>query len=89
MPNLHRPTGTGQAKALPEETLPVVCLLTADEDFLGGIEPELAPWYRVRHRNHYGDSALWVREQRAQAVLVDIDTQGEDVYKRQHIDREV
>jgi DNA-binding NtrC family response regulator len=74
MPILHRATG------LAEETLPVVCLLTADEDFLGGIEPELAPWYQVRHRNHYRDAALWVRERRAEAVLVDIDTEGDEAH---------
>src|ERR1700728_82093 len=74
MPNLHRSTGLG------DETLPVVCLITADEDFQGEIEAELAPWYQVRHRNHYGDVAIWVREKRAQVVMVDIDTQGEDAH---------
>jgi DNA-binding NtrC family response regulator len=83
MPNPHRPNG------LADETLPVICLITADEDFLGGIEPELAPWYRVRHRNHYGDAALWVREQRAQAVLVDIDTQGEEAHAGVRVLREL
>jgi DNA-binding NtrC family response regulator len=66
--------------ASPQETSPVVCLLTADDAFHGEIEAELAPWYRVCHRNHYGDAALWVRELRAQAVLVDIDTQGDDAH---------
>src|SRR5580698_1706518 len=74
MPNLPRSTG------LADETLPVVCLITADEEFLSGIEPELAPWYQVAHRNHYGDVAIWVREQRARVVMVDIDTQGEDAH---------
>jgi DNA-binding NtrC family response regulator len=74
-----RSTGTDTA-TLTEETLPTVCLITADENFQGEIEAELAPWYQVRHRNHYGDAAIWVREQRAQAVLVDIDTQGEDAH---------
>jgi DNA-binding response OmpR family regulator len=36
--------------------------------------------YQVRHRNDYGDAAIWVREQRAQAVLVDIDTQGDEAH---------
>jgi DNA-binding NtrC family response regulator len=74
MPNPHRSTG------LADEILPVICLITADEDFKGEIEAELAPWYQVAHRNHYGDAAIWVREQRAQAVLVDIDTQGEEAH---------
>src|SRR3984957_16089295 len=64
----------------PEDTLPTVCLITADENFQGEIEAELSPWYQVRHRNHYGDAAIWVREQRAQAVLVDIDTQGDEAH---------
>jgi DNA-binding NtrC family response regulator len=64
----------------PEEAFPTVCLITADENFQGEIEAELAPWYQVRHRNHYGDAAIWIREQRAQAVLVDIDTQGDEAH---------
>jgi DNA-binding NtrC family response regulator len=72
MPSLHRSTG------LADETLPVVCLITADEEFLSEIEPELAPWYQVRHRKNFGDTAIWVREQRAEALLVDIDSQGDE-----------
>src|SRR5271156_4759300 len=73
MPTPHRSAGG-------EESLPVVCLLTADQDFGAEIEPELAPWYEVVHQDHYKDAAIWVREQRAQAVLVDIDTQGDEAH---------
>jgi DNA-binding NtrC family response regulator len=83
MPN--RPIGPD----LVEETLPVVCLITADEDFQGEIESELAPWYRVCRRNDYIDTALWVREQKAQAVLVDIDTQGEEAHAGVRVLREL
>jgi DNA-binding NtrC family response regulator len=83
MPN--RPTGPD----LVETSLPAVCLITADEDFQGEIESELAPWYRVCRRNHYVDTALWVREQRAQAVLVDIDTQGEEAHAGVQVLREL
>jgi DNA-binding NtrC family response regulator len=83
MPNPHRSTG------LVDETLPAICLITADEEFQREIEAELAPWYRVRHRNHYGDTAIWVREQRAQAVLVDIDTQGEEAHAGVRVLREL
>jgi DNA-binding NtrC family response regulator len=62
------------------DPLPVVCLITADENFQREIEPELTPWYQIRYRNHYGDAAIWVREQRGQAVLVDIDTQGDEAH---------
>jgi DNA-binding NtrC family response regulator len=72
MAHPHRSTG------LADETLPVVCLITADEEFLSEIEPELTPWYQVRHRKQFGDTAIWVREQRAQALLVDIDSQGDE-----------
>jgi DNA-binding NtrC family response regulator len=83
MPN--RPTGPD----LAETSLPAVCLITADEDFQGEIESELAPWYRMCRRNHYADTALWVREQRAQAVLVDIDTQGEEAHAGVRVLREL
>jgi DNA-binding NtrC family response regulator len=83
MPN--RPAGPD----LAETFLPAVCLITADEDFQGEIESELAPWYRVWRRNHYTDTALWVREQRAQAVLVDIDTQGEEAHAGVRVLREL
>jgi DNA-binding NtrC family response regulator len=68
---------------------PRVCLITADVDFLSGIEPELAPWYQLAHRNHYRDAALWIREQRAQAVVVDIDTEGEEAHAGVAILREL
>ena len=77
MPN--RSTGPDTV-TLTEETLPTVCLITADENFQREIEAELAPWYQLRHRNHYGDAAIWIREQQAQAVLVDIDTQGDEAH---------
>ena len=83
MPNLNR------AGVPSEETLPLICLITADEDFQAEIEAELAPWYRVRHRNHYGDAAIWVREERAQAVLVDIDTQGDEAHAGVRVLREL
>src|SRR5277367_5281725 len=83
MPN--RPTGPDPAVT----SLPAVCLITADEDFQGEIESELAPWYRMWRRNHYVDTALWVREQRAQAVLVDIDTQGEEAHAGVRVLREL
>jgi DNA-binding NtrC family response regulator len=73
----------------PAENLPVICLITADQDFHGEIEAELAPWYQVRYRNHYGDAAIWVREERGQAVLVDIDTQGDEAHAGVRVLREL
>src|ERR1700735_4292753 len=83
MPSPHRSTG------FADETLPAICLITADEEFQSEIEAELAPWYRVRHRNHYGDTAIWVREERAQAVLFDIDTQGDEAHAGVRVLREL
>jgi DNA-binding response OmpR family regulator len=75
------PYRTGPAPGvLAEESLPGVCLITADVSFQEEIESELAPWYRVHHRNHYDNAAIWLREQRAQALLVDIDTQGVEAH---------
>jgi DNA-binding NtrC family response regulator len=68
-----------------EEGLPAICLITADQDFRREIEAELSPWYQVRHRDHYGDTPVWVREQHAQAALVDIDTQGEEAHAGIHV----
>src|SRR3984957_11630406 len=73
----------------PEDTLPTICLITADEDFQKEIEAELAPWYQVRHRNHYGDVAIWVRGERALALLVDIDTQGDEAHAGVRVLREL
>jgi DNA-binding NtrC family response regulator len=84
----NRPAGPDPGTS-SEETLPTVCLITADEDFQEEIEAELAPWYQVRHRDHYGDVAIWVRGERAQALLVDIDTQGDEAHAGVRVLREL
>jgi len=56
--------------------LPAICLVTADEDFLKGIIPELSPWFRVLVRDSYADLARWARQTQAVAVLIDIDSDG-------------
>jgi two-component system response regulator PilR (NtrC family) len=58
-------------------TLPVVCLVTADEEFLNTLLPELIPWFQVVVREDYVDLARWTREEKVVAVLLDIDTEGE------------
>jgi len=72
-----------------EESLPAICLITADQDFRREIEAELSPWYQVRYRDHYGDLPVWVREQQAQAALIDIDTQGEEAHAGVRVVREL
>jgi len=60
--------------------LPTVCIVTLDEEFLEILRSELLPWVQVVVRDTYGDLARWTRERQVSAVLLDIDTQGEDPY---------
>lgn len=67
--------------ALPHnKTLPVVCLVTTDDNFLDELITELAPWFHVMIRDSYKDLARWTREAKVTGVLLDIDTEGEDPY---------
>jgi two-component system response regulator PilR (NtrC family) len=54
--------------------LPVVCVVTTDEDFLHELTPELLPWFQVVVRQTYDDLARWTREAHVVGVLLDIDT---------------
>ena len=60
--------------------LPTVCIVTLDEEFLNILRTELLPWVQVVVRDTYEDLARWTRERQVSAVLLDIDTQGEDPY---------
>ena len=60
--------------------LPTVCIVTLDEEFLNILRTELLPWVQVVVRETYEDLARWTRERHVSAVLLDIDTQGEDPY---------
>jgi DNA-binding NtrC family response regulator len=55
--------------------LPAVCVVTADEEFLEELVPELEPWFQVLLRETYDDLARWTREAQVSAVLLDIDTE--------------
>ncbi len=79
MPSRRNPVDTEPAPP-SEETLPVVCIVTVDEEFLGVLIPELSPWFEVIVRFSYDDLARWTREARVAAVLLDIDTEGEDAF---------
>src|SRR5258708_773815 len=59
---------------------PTVCVVTLDEEFMEVLKEELLPWFRVVARDTYDDLARRTREQRVSAVVLDIDTQGEDPY---------
>lgn len=52
--------------------------MTPDSGFLEEVIPELAPWYTIAHQASYDNLVPRVREERAQAVVLDIDTEGDD-----------
>jgi DNA-binding NtrC family response regulator len=60
--------------------LPTVCIVTLDEEFLEILRTELLPWVHIVVRDTYEDLARWTRERQVSAVLLDIDTQGEDPF---------
>lgn len=55
-----------------------VCIVTLDEEFVEILRSELQPWAEIVVRDTYEDLARWTREKRVSAVVIDIDTQGED-----------
>jgi DNA-binding NtrC family response regulator len=56
--------------------LPVVCLVTADDEFHQDLLPELVPWFQVVVRKTFKDLVRWTREAHVVAVLIDIDSDG-------------
>jgi CheY-like chemotaxis protein len=60
--------------------LPTVCIVTLDVDFLKILQTELLPWVQIVVRDTYEDLARWTRKKQVSAVLLDIDTQGDDPY---------
>ncbi len=61
---------------VPHTTLPAICAVTWDIDFLDELIPEVVPWFQVFIREDYVDLARWAREAGVVAVLLDIDTDG-------------
>jgi len=61
-----------------DAALPVVCVVTTDQQFLDELVPELIPWFQVVLRADFEDLARWTREAGGVAVLLDIDTAEED-----------
>lgn len=74
-------TSAGYRSSLPlNATLPTVCIVTADDEFLDDLIRELKPWFELAIRDGYEDLARWTREAEVAAVLLDIDTEGEEPY---------
>lgn len=59
---------------------PIVCIVALDEEFIEILRTELLPWVQVTVRDSYEDLARWSRENQVSAVILDIDTQGEELY---------
>jgi DNA-binding NtrC family response regulator len=55
-----------------------VCIVTLDEEFVEISRNELQPWVEIVVRDTYEDLARWTREKQVSAVVIDIDTHGED-----------
>jgi DNA-binding NtrC family response regulator len=72
--------GPHASQASETTPLPTVCIVTLDEQFLDILRSELLPWVQIVVRDSYEDIARWTRERQVSAVLLDIDTQGEDLY---------
>jgi DNA-binding NtrC family response regulator len=60
--------------------LPMVCIVTVDQQFVDVLRTELLPWVQVAVRESYEDLARWTRDQQVTGVVLDIDTQGEDAF---------
>ena len=69
-------TGSSLASPAPQ----TVCIVTLDEEFIDILRTELLPWVKVLIRDTYEDLARWTRERQVSAVVLDIDTQGEDPF---------
>ncbi len=68
-------------EAPPEQDpLPLVCVVTTDGEFLDVLTAELAPWFELTAGDSYEGLAKWARETGVSALLLDIDTQGEDAF---------
>ena len=72
----RRNTVESESSPLLHTTLPVVCIVTADDEFVREAIPELVPWFQVVIREDYEDLARWTREAHVVAVILDIDTDG-------------
>jgi DNA-binding NtrC family response regulator len=57
-----------------------VCIVTLDKEFVEILRTELLPWVEVVLHETYDDLARWTRETGVSAVVLDIDTEGEDPY---------
>ena len=76
------PKRSSKAEPIPvaEVELPIVCIVTVDEELVEGLSPELAPWCEVVVRDSYEGLTRWTRETGVAAVLLSIDTEGDESF---------
>jgi len=55
-------------------------VVAVDREFIDLLETELKPWCEIAVRDTYDDLARWSREKGVAAVVIDIDTVGDDSY---------
>ena len=77
---LKRKSVDAEPTSAPQPALPLVCIVTLDLEFLEELTAELSPWFQVVVRPGYDGLARWAREAQVSAVLLDIDTEGEDSF---------
>ena len=73
-----RTSAASRPASPPAADLPKICIVTAEEEFLDELTSELSPWFDLVTRDSYDDLARWTREAKVTAILLDIDTQGDD-----------
>lgn len=61
-----------------ENERPVVCVVTVDGEFLELLEEELSPWFELTVRGSYESLDRWTKQRNVEAVLLDIDTEGNE-----------
>lgn len=66
------------ASFIAQEEFDIVCVVTVDEEFLDVLREELTPWFQVEVRESYDNLDRWTKQKNVAAVLLDIDTEGED-----------
>ncbi len=75
-----RKSPKAEAASAPKAELPIVCIVTVDEEFVEGLSRELTPWCHVEVRDSYEDLTRWTREAGVAAVLLSIDTEGDEAF---------
>jgi DNA-binding NtrC family response regulator len=64
----------------PRPERPIVCIVTVDEELVDGLSRELAPWCQLAVRDSYDDLTRWTRDAGVAAVLLSIDTDGDEPF---------